>query len=99
MKLNLAFFTFFVVRIYMTGAATAQMHNNTFAGRVDQVWEDGFRLNSGSRSIVVDAYDLCGDYTTRHIKFGEQVTVVGELEGGEFDAFSITRSSGESVCR
>jgi hypothetical protein len=99
MKLNLAFFTFFVVGICTTGAANAQMQSNTFAGRVDQVWEDGFRLNNGSRSIVVDAYDLCGDYTTRHIISGEQVAVVGEFEGGEFDAFSITRSSGESVCR
>jgi hypothetical protein len=98
MKLTVAGFTFLLLGIFTTGAAIAQTQSATFSGKVDQVWEDGFQLDSESRSITVDSYDLCGDSTARHIKVGEQVTVTGEFEGGEFDAFSITRANGESVC-
>ena len=98
MKLTVGVFTFLLVGIFTTGSAIAQTQSVTFLGKVDQVWEDGFQMDSESRSITVDSYDLCGDSTARHIKVGEQVTVTGEFEGGEFDAFSITRANGESVC-
>jgi len=98
MKLIIGVFTFLLVGIFTTGAAIAETQSATFSGKVYQVWEDGFQLNSESHSITVDSYDLCGDSTARHIKVGEQVTVTGEFEGGEFDAFSITRANGESVC-
>jgi hypothetical protein len=77
----------------------AQEQAATFSGTVRQVWEDGFQLNSGNRFITVDAYDICGDKTTHQITVGEQVTVTGEFEGGEFDAFSITQENGKSICR
>lgn len=98
MKLIIGVFTFLLVGILTTGSAIAETQSATFLGKVDQVWEDGFWLDSENRSITVDSYDLCGDSTARHIKVGEQVTVTGEFEGGEFDAFSITRANGESVC-
>ena len=98
MKLTVAGFTFLLLGIFTTGSAIAQTQSSTFSGKVHQVWEDGFQLDSETRSITVDSYDLCGDSTARHIKVGEQVTITGEFEGGEFDAFSITRASGESVC-
>jgi hypothetical protein len=99
MKSTVAGFVFLLVGILTTGCAIAQAQDATFSGRVDRVWEDGFQLNNGDRSITVDSYDICGDNTTRHITVGEQVTVTGEFEGGEFDAFSITKANGESVCR
>ena len=99
MKLAVAGFTFLLVGIFTTGFAIAQTQSDTFSGRVRRVWEDGFQLNNRRLSIIVDSYDLCGDNITRHIAVGEQVTVTGEFEGGEFDAFSITRASGENVCR
>jgi hypothetical protein len=80
------------------GCAIAQAQNATFSGRVHQVWEDGFQLNSRDHSITVDSYDICGDNTTRHITVGDQVTVIGEFESEEFDAFSITMANGESLC-
>ncbi|ACK68921.1 conserved hypothetical protein [Gloeothece citriformis PCC 7424] len=75
-----------------------QAQGNSFSGNIERVWEDGFRLNTGDRSIVVDSWDVCGDNTVKHLSAGEKVTVNGEFEGGEFDAFSIIKASGESVC-
>jgi len=99
MRLTVAGFTFLLVGTLTTGYAIAQAQGATFSGRVYRVWEDGFQLNNGDRSITVDSYDICGDNTARYIKVGEQVTVTGEFEGGEFDAFSITKANGESVCK
>jgi hypothetical protein len=70
----------------------------SFSGTVERVWEDGFQLRTDSRIIVVDSYDLCGDFTARHISTGEQLSVSGEFDEGEFDAYTLTRSSGETVC-
>jgi len=99
MKSTVAGFTFLLVGIFTTGCAIVQAQGATFSGKVHRAWEDGFQLNNSDRSIKVDSYDICGDNTTRHITVGEQVTVTGEFEGGEFDAFSITKANGESVCR
>jgi hypothetical protein len=99
MKSTVVCFAFLLVGILTHGSTVAQTQGATFSGRVDKVWEDGFRLNVSDRSIKVDSYDICGDNTTRYIAVGEQVTVIGEFEGGEFDAFSITKASGESVCK
>jgi hypothetical protein len=99
MKSTVVGFTFFLFGTLTIGCAIAQAQSATFSGRVHQVWEDGFQLNSSGRSITVDSYDICGDNTTRHITVGEKVTVTGEFEGREFDAFSITNANLESVCR
>lgn len=61
----------------------------TYAGTVERVWEDGFRLNTGDRTFRVDSWDLYGDRTPQFISVGDSITVTGEFEGGEFDAFSI----------
>lgn len=99
MNSTVAGFTFLLVGTLTTGCAIAQAQGATFSGRVHRVWEDGFQLSNGQHSIIVDSYDICGDNTARHITVGEQVTVTGEFEGGEFDAFSITKANGKSVCR
>jgi hypothetical protein len=99
MKLNPTRLLFLGVVILASVPAFAQNQGNSFSGRVQRVWEDGFRLNTSGRSITVDTYDICGDNTTRHISAGDQVTVTGEFDGGEFDASSVTKASGASVCQ
>jgi len=81
-------------------AGSVQAASNTaFSGTVGQVWEDGFLLNTGSRNITVDSYDLCGDFTARHVAAGDRLSVTGEFEGGEFDVFSISKGDGMTICR
>lgn len=72
--------------------------SGSFTGTVQRVWEDGFSSNTGNRTLRVDSWDLCGDFTANHIRVGDRLTVTGEFEGGEFDAFSITESDGARVC-
>lgn len=90
-SVSLVFFTI--------GSAIAQNQVKTVSGRVNRVWEDGFQLQSRDRSITIDSYDVCGDNTARYVVVGDQLTVTGEFEGGEFDAFSITKVNGTTVCR
>ncbi len=99
MKLTATRFLFVGVVILASVPAIAQNQGNSFSGRVQRVWEDGFRLNTSGRSITVDTYDICGDNTTQSISAGDQVTVTGEFEVGEFDAFSVTKANGKSVCQ
>ncbi|MDB9303292.1 hypothetical protein PN488_02665 [Nodularia spumigena CS-591/12] len=99
MKLTATKFLFLGVVILASVPAIAQNQGNSFSGRVQRVWEDGFRLNTSGRSITVDTYDICGDNTTQSISAGDQVTVTGEFEVGEFDAFSVTKANGKSVCQ
>ncbi|WP_066426702.1 hypothetical protein [Anabaena sp. 4-3] len=99
MKLNVTRLLILGVVVLASVPAIAQNQGNSFSGRVQRVWEDGFRLNTGNRAITVDTYDICGDNTTRHISAGEQVTVTGEFDGGEFDAFSVTKTNGTRVCQ
>ncbi|MBD2093392.1 hypothetical protein H6F67_26455 [Microcoleus sp. FACHB-1515] len=62
----------------------------SLSGTVERVWEDGFSLNTGDRAFAVDSYDLYGDATPNFVSVGEQLTVSGEFDAGEFDALSIT---------
>jgi len=71
----------------------------SFTGTVEQVWEDGFRLNAGDRTLRVDSWDLCGDGTANHVSVSDRLQVTGEFDSGEFDAFSIHRMDGTSICR
>ena len=76
-----------------------QANSGSFSGTIERVWEDGFRLQSDNRAITVDSWDVCGDNTAGHLSAGDRVTVTGEFEGGEFDAFSITKADGAAVCK
>lgn len=75
----------------------------TFVGTVERVWEDGFRLETGERRVRVDSWDVCGDFTHRNLAVGDRVTVTGEFEGREFDAFDIVKDdgseAGSAICR
>lgn len=81
----------------MVSTARAQQ-NNSFTGTVEQVWEDGFRLNMSNQTLRVDSWKPCRDLTARHVSVGDRLTVTGEFERGEFDAFSISDSEGVRVC-
>ena len=85
----------------LAAAGAGSLHaspRGDFDGTVGRVWDDGFQLHTGARRITVDAYDLCGDFTHRRIAVGEQLRVTGEFDDGEFDALSLVRADGRSVC-
>ncbi|MFE4107619.1 DNA-binding protein [Almyronema epifaneia] len=65
------------------------------SGEVGDVVGNDFVLTDGTGQIVVDAGPQW--YHQINIASGEQVTVVGEYDEGDFDAFSITRSNGEVI--
>ncbi|MGJ3245665.1 MAG: hypothetical protein ACFE0I_06260 [Elainellaceae cyanobacterium] len=77
----------------------AQASGTAFTGTVERVWEDGLQLNTGNRTLRVDSWDVCGDFTANHVSVGDRLTVTGEFDGGEFDAFSLTDSDGSAVCQ
>jgi uncharacterized protein YdeI (BOF family) len=67
----------------------------TISGEIENVVGNNFVLNDGTGEVVVDAGPVWWqqlDLTT-----GESVSVVGEMDNGEFDAFSITRENGEVI--
>jgi hypothetical protein len=99
MKSNLVRCVLLSVGIVIASCAVSQAQDDTFSGVVNRVWEDGFLLSNTDRSITVDSYAVCGDNTARHITVNDQVTVSGEFEGREFDAYTITKVNGERVCR
>jgi hypothetical protein len=85
--------------VIFNGAEPAQADTRNLTGVVERVWEDGFRLRVGDRSITTDTWAVCGDFTARHVQVGDRLTVMGEYEGREFDVFSITNADGQRVCR
>lgn len=62
----------------------------THTGTVERVWEDGFRLHTGDQTLWVNASELYGENTPGNIAVGDRISVTGEFERIEFDAFSIT---------
>jgi uncharacterized protein YdeI (BOF family) len=65
----------------------------TISGQVKSVVGNDFILADSTGQVIVDA----GPRWWREINLsvGEYITVVGEYDRGEFDAFSITRSNGQ----
>lgn len=75
----------------------SQAQTTTYSGTVERVWEDGFRLDTGDRTLRVDSWDVYGDNTASNIEVGETISVTGEFSGRDFDAFSITRPDEDST--
>lgn len=67
----------------------------TISGRVSSVVGNNFMIEDGSGEIIVDAGPRW--WQQINVSPGEQVTVVGELGSGEFDAYSITRANGSVI--
>jgi hypothetical protein len=70
----------------------------TISGKVvglGEADENEWVLDDGTATVVVDA----GPRRWREIKVspGDRLTVVGEMDGGEFDAFSLTKADGTVV--
>jgi hypothetical protein len=67
----------------------------TISGTVRSVVGNEFILDDGTGQIIVDAGPRW--YQEINVSEGEQVTVTGEYDDYDFDAFSIIRSSGEVI--
>lgn len=77
---------------------TEQIQGSAITGTIERVWEDGFSINTGDRSVNVDSWDVCGDNTPQSLSVGDELTVEGEFDDGEFDASAITNASDENIC-
>jgi uncharacterized protein YdeI (BOF family) len=67
----------------------------TISGEVTNVVGNDFILDDGTGQVIVDA----GPRWWKEINLtpGERVTVTGEMDEGEFDAFSIQRQDGSII--
>lgn len=65
----------------------------TVSGEIRSVVGNEFILDDGTGQVIVDAGPRW--YHQLDLREGERVTVVGEYEGYDFDAFTITRENGE----
>ncbi|MDR9402480.1 MAG: hypothetical protein RI580_03475 [Halothece sp. Uz-M2-17] len=100
MKFIITGFIFSVITVFPSLSVSAETEEGKeLSGQVQRVWEDGFQLVSNNRSVIVDSYDLCGDNTVFHIKENDQLTITGEFDDGEFDAFLITNHDGTQICQ
>ncbi|MEO1147452.1 MAG: hypothetical protein AAFY26_17855 [Cyanobacteria bacterium J06638_22] len=80
-------------------AMRTEAQETPITGTVTRVWEDGFRFDTGDRTIVVDTWSLCGDATESSVAEGDRLTLTGEFDGREFDAFSMVNAAGTAICR
>lgn len=67
----------------------------TISGTVRSVVGNEFILSDGTGDVIVDAGPRW--YHTIQVSPGERLTVTGEYDDGDFDAFRITRSNGEVI--
>ena len=65
----------------------------TIQGEIRSVVGNEFILSDGTGEIIVDAGPSW--YRRLNLRKGETVTVVGEYDDYDFDAYQITRSNGE----
>ena len=72
-----------------------QQEGLAISGQVGSVVGNSFTLSDGTAEIIVDAGPRW--YQAVNVAPGEQLTVVGEFDNGEFDAYRITRASGEVI--
>jgi uncharacterized protein YdeI (BOF family) len=102
MKLSLllvaVFSTSTVIGISMAQAQVpiGDLQNNpgvTIAGEIRSVVGNDFILDDGTGQVIVDAGPRW--YRQVDLTSGERVTVVGEYDDEDFDAYRITRDNGE----
>ncbi|MEO1070391.1 MAG: hypothetical protein AAFW95_14975 [Cyanobacteria bacterium J06638_6] len=87
-----------ILLVGLVACASGETESGPLTGTVERVWEDGFEINTGDRTVKVDAWDVCGDNTQQSASVGDQLTVEGSFSGREFDASAITDANGESIC-
>jgi hypothetical protein len=69
--------------------------DTTIRGTIRSVVGNEFILSDGTGEIIVDAGPLW--YRQLDLRVGEEVTVLGEYDDYDFDAFRITYSNGEVI--
>ncbi|VEP14079.1 conserved exported hypothetical protein [Hyella patelloides LEGE 07179] len=90
-QLTIVGVTFFFLGIAIsTNSIASSSQDTTVTGAVEQVWEDGFRLNTGERTIRVDSWNVYGDNTPDNVAVGDRLTITREFDDGEFNADSIS---------
>jgi uncharacterized protein YdeI (BOF family) len=67
----------------------------SISGQIRSVVGNEFILDDGTGQIIVDAGPRW--YREINLSTGERVTVVGEYDDDDFDAYTITRSNGEVI--
>lgn len=67
----------------------------TISGTISNIVGNEFILDDGTGEIIVDAGPRW--YHQINLTQGEQVTVIGEYDDYDFDAYRITRSNGEEI--
>jgi uncharacterized protein YdeI (BOF family) len=67
----------------------------TVSGTVRSVVGNEFILDDGTGQLIVDAGPRW--YHSVNLTEGEQVTVTGEYDDYDFDAYRITRANGETI--
>jgi uncharacterized protein YdeI (BOF family) len=98
-------FAVFVSPLLLGWLATAQAQTpirdlqrdpgTTIAGTVTSVVGNEFILDDGTGQVIVDAGPRW--YHQIEIQAGEQLTVWGEYDDYDFDAYRITRENGEVI--
>jgi len=79
-----------------TPIGSLQRHSGvSIYGTVRSVVGNEFILDDGTGQIIVDAGPRW--YHQISLREGEKVTVVGEYDDYDFDAYSITRDNGEVI--
>jgi len=64
-------------------------------GKIRSIVGNDFILSDGTGEIIVDAGPRW--YHQLNLRQGETITVVGEFDDYDFDAYQITRNSGETI--
>ena len=93
-------FTIFLTTIAQTPIPIRNLRHipeTTTAGVVRSVVGNQFILDDGTGQLIVDP-GICLN-SQNQLNVGETVTVTGEYEDYDFDAFRIIRSSGEVIKR
>ena len=67
----------------------------TTAGVVRSIVGNQFILDDGTEQLIVDSGFCCN--LQNHLTVGEKVTIVGEYEDYDFDAFRIIRRDGKII--
>ncbi len=103
MKLRL--FAVLTLGVFAAGVAIARAQTpignlqrqagTTISGTVQSVVGNEFILSDGTGEIIVDAGPRW--YHSINVQPGERLTVVGEYDDDDFDAFRIIRANGETL--
>ncbi|MFQ4137760.1 DNA-binding protein [Nodosilinea sp. PGN35] len=87
--------TFPVVAQTVSIESLRQQDGTTIVGTVGSVVGNSFTLSDGTGEIIVGAGPRW--YQAITVTPGEQLTVVGEYDNGEFDAYRIIRANGDVI--